>query len=66
MSLLQESITNSHLQEEEKIKSIFREMLEKNYEVINIKINSLDEEVKMALKEIVEIKNSLDKLHIST
>lgn len=66
MSLLQESITNSHLQEEEKIKSIFREMLEKNYEVINMKINSLDEEVKMALKEIVEIKNSLDKLHIST
>ena len=41
-------------------------MLEKNYEVINVKINSLDEEVKIALKEIVEIYNNLDKLDLSS
>ena len=45
---------------------IFRDMLEKNYEVINVKINSLDEEVKIALKEIVEIYNNLDKLDLSS
>lgn len=66
MSLLKESITNNHHQEEEKIKSIIKEMLEKFYQVINEKLNSLDHQVKMALAEIAEIKNNLDKLQIST
>ena len=41
-------------------------MLEKFYQVINEKLNSLDHQVKMALAEIAEIKNNLDKLQIST
>ena len=45
--------------------SYLREIVEKNFKVVNKKLNSLDQNVRTSLEEIAEIKVNLDDLQLS-
>ena len=63
--MLKESISKGHHKEEEKVKGIFREMLDNCSEIVLQKAFLLDDEVKIALKEIFEIKTILDESNLT-